>query len=81
LPIRELASYISEMHLELSEEQAELLARELRGLIDADKYFLSTRVRGLQQILDMIRPRPARKTLPPLKTYEPPTRGRYARRR
>jgi hypothetical protein len=81
LPIREWLSYIKPMNLQLSEEQADLLARELRGLIDGDRYFLSRRVRTLQEILDMIRPAPPRPALPPLKVYEPPRGGRYARRR
>jgi hypothetical protein len=55
------------MHLELSEEQAALLAKELRGLIDGDRYFLSRRVRTLQEILDMVRPPPVREPLPPLR--------------
>jgi hypothetical protein len=81
LPIRDSLSYISLMQLEISDEQAELLARELRDLIDGDRYFLSPRVRTLQEILDMIRPPPVREPPPPLKLYEPPRGGRYARRR
>jgi hypothetical protein len=69
------------MQLELSKEQADLLVREIRELIDRDRFFLSRRVRTLQAILNMIRPQPHREPLPPLRTYEPPRRGRYARRR
>jgi hypothetical protein len=69
------------MELQLSDEQAELLARELRELIDSDRFFLSQRVRTLQTILNLIRPQPLRPTLPPVKSYEPPRRGKYARRR
>jgi hypothetical protein len=68
------------MILDLSDEQAELLAKELRDLIDGDKYFLSPRVRTLIEILNMIRPEPIREPLPPLRSYEPPKRGRYKRR-
>jgi hypothetical protein len=81
LSIRESPSYIRSMHLELSDEQAALLAKELRDLIDGDRYFLSPRVRTLQEILDMIRPQPVRKPPPPLRPYEPPKMGRYRRRR
>jgi hypothetical protein len=46
------------MNLELTDEQAELLAREFRDLIDADRYFQSPRVQILREILS------ARPTLP-----------------
>jgi hypothetical protein len=81
LPIRGLGHYIRRMELQLSEEQADLLARELRTLIDGDRYFLSPRVRSLQAILDKIRPSRPREPLPPPRQYEPPRRGRYAKRR
>jgi hypothetical protein len=81
LPIRESVSYIREMHLKLCDKQAALLVKELRALIDGDRYFLSPRVRTLQEILDMIRPTARREPMAPLRTYEPPRRGRYARRR
>jgi hypothetical protein len=74
-------SYIPRMQIELSDEQAALLARELRGLIDSDRFFLSPRVRTLQEILDMIRPQPIREPPPALRNYEPPKMGRYRRRR
>jgi hypothetical protein len=32
---------IRDMNLELTDEQADTLARELRNLIDGDRYFLS----------------------------------------
>ena len=34
------------MHLELNDEQTEVLIRELAQLIDNDRYFLGPRVRG-----------------------------------
>jgi hypothetical protein len=46
------------MNLQLSDEQAAALERELRDLIDADRYFLSPRVRTLREILNKIRPEP-----------------------
>jgi hypothetical protein len=81
LPIRRLAPYIRCMDLQLSEEQADLLARELRAVIDGDRYFLSPRVRSLQAILDKFRPPRPREPLPPPRQYKPPRRGRYAKRR
>ena len=69
------------MKLQLSDEQTELLARELRELIDSDRFFLSRRVRTLQAILNLIRPQPVRPTVTPVKTYQPPRGGKYAKRR
>jgi hypothetical protein len=43
--------------------------------------FVKTSADVLQAILDLIRPQPVRLPLPPLRTYEPLRRGRYARRR
>ena len=70
------------MHLELNDEQTEVLIRELAQLIDNDRYFLGPRVRVLKEILGKLRPEPERhEPLPQLRNYEPPTRGRYRRRR
>jgi len=76
-----VCAYNEVMKLQLSDEQTELLARELRELIDSDRFFLSRRVRTLQAILNLIRPQPVRPTVPPVKTYQPPRGGKYARRR
>ena len=46
------------MNLNLSNEQASLLARELTNIIDNDRYFLSPRIRALREICNMIRPEP-----------------------
>jgi hypothetical protein len=51
------------------------------NLIDADRYFLSPRIRTLREILNKIKPEPEREPLPPIRQYEPPRRGRYAKRR
>ena len=70
------------MHLELNDEQAEALIRELHNIIQNDRYFLSPRVRVLKEILGKLRPEPERhEPLPPLRNYDPPTMGRYRRRR
>ena len=70
------------MHLELSDEQTEVLIRELAQLIDNDRYPLSPRVTVLKDIPSKLKPEPARPApLPPLRNYEPPKMGRYGRRR
>jgi hypothetical protein len=69
-------------HLELTDEQTEALIRELSQIIENDRYPLSPRIRVLKEILGMLRPEPARPApLPPQRYYEPPSKGRYARRR
>jgi hypothetical protein len=69
------------MNLELTDEEAALLLKELNGLIDGDRYFLSDRIRTLKAIRAKIRPEPVREPLPPPpKRYAPP-RATTARRR
>jgi hypothetical protein len=82
------------MNLELSDEQAAALERELRRIIDDDRYPLSPRIQMLREIRNMIRPEPVREPLPEPKLgrerpdsavslpkhYEPPSKGRYRRR-
>jgi hypothetical protein len=67
------------MHLELTDEQTEALIRDLSQIIDGDFYPFSPRIVALKEILGMMRPEPERE--PPLRHYEPPSRGRYGRRR
>ena len=70
------------MNLELTDEQTEALIRELSLIIEYDRYRLSPRIRVLKDILGQLRPEPAREApLPPPRRYEPPSKGRYARRR
>jgi hypothetical protein len=69
------------MHLDLTEEQTEALIRELSAVIDRDKFPLSPHVQVLRSILHQLRPEPVREQLPPRKSYELPSRGRYERRR
>ena len=69
------------MHLELTDQQTEALIRELSQTIDGDRYPLSPRIRVLKEILGMMRPEPAPAPLPTRRLYEPPSKGRYARRR
>jgi len=68
------------MNLNLSNEQAALLARELTTIIDNDRFFLSPRIQMLREIRSMIRPEPPRPPLSPIKHYEPPRVGRNRRR-
>jgi hypothetical protein len=61
------------MNLDLTDEEAEALLRELDGIIDGDRYFLSTRIKTLRAIRAKIRPEPVRQPLPPPpRSYEPP---------
>jgi hypothetical protein len=69
------------MNLELSDYETELLETELRHLIDDDRYPLSPRILALKGILNKIKPEPIPKSRPPVKIYEPPSKGRFARRR
>jgi hypothetical protein len=68
------------MNLELTDEQTEALIRELSLIIEYDRYRLSPRIVALKEILGQLRPEPARRPLPPLKMYAPPSKGRYRRR-
>ena len=71
------------MNLDLTDEQSEALARLLRSAIDDDRYPLSPRVRTLKEILEQLRPPPSAPAAPPppLRSYAPPSMGRYRRRR
>jgi len=71
------------MDLHLTPEQAELLVAALDRIIENDRYPLSPRIRALREIRAMLKPYPARAAAaaPPQKVYEPPTKGRYRRRR
>jgi hypothetical protein len=69
------------MNLELSNEQTAVLEKELRDIVENDRYPLSPRILTLKEILNKIRPEPVREPLPPLRHYEPPSKGRYRRRR
>ena len=60
------------MNLELSNEQTAVLEKELRDIVENDRYPLSPRILTLKEILNKIRPEPIREPLPPLKHYEPP---------
>jgi hypothetical protein len=61
------------MHLDLTDEEAAALLKELDGLINSDRYFLSPRIKTLEAIRTKLRPESVREPLPPPpKRYEPP---------
>src|SRR6516225_3704243 len=61
------------MTLDLTDHEATLLLKELNGLIDGDRYFLSDRIQPLKAIRAKIKPEPAREPPPPPpKRYAPP---------
>jgi hypothetical protein len=68
------------MNLELTDEQATALEKELLNIVENDRYQFSPRIRTLREILHMIRPEPAREPLPAIRHYEPP-RATAKRRR
>jgi hypothetical protein len=72
--------YIWGMTLELTDEQAAALTRELHDIVESDKFPFSLRIRNLREILHKLRPEPIREPLPPIRHYEPPRIGRYRRR-
>jgi hypothetical protein len=69
------------MNLDLTDEQAAALVRELLDILKDDRYPLSPRIRVLREILNKLRPEPVREPLPPIRHYEPPRVGRDRRRR
>jgi hypothetical protein len=69
------------MTVNLSDEQTAVLLGELDRIIDGDRYPFSPRIRRLKEIRASIRPYPVREPLPATKHYEPPSKGRYQRRR
>jgi hypothetical protein len=70
------------MNLELTDEQAAALLRELSDIVDGDRHFMSQRIRASKEIRAKIRPEPVRERLPPPpKRYAPPRATRGPRRR
>ena len=70
------------MNLDLTDEEAAALLRELDGIIDGDRYFMSPRIKTLRAIRAKIRPEPVREPLPPPpKQYAPPRATAKQRRR
>lgn len=66
-------------HLDLSDDEAAALTKELHDISERDRYPFSERVRTLKAILNKLRPEPVREPLPAPKVYAPP-RATAARR-
>jgi hypothetical protein len=58
--------------LDLSDEEAAVLTKELADITGNDRYPFSSRIQTLRAILAKLRPEPAREPLPPPKVYAPP---------
>jgi hypothetical protein len=56
----------------LSASEREAVIRELRRIIQVDRYRLSPRSRALRDILGKLAAQPVREPLPPPRHYEPP---------
>jgi hypothetical protein len=68
-------------HLDLSDEEAAVLIKELADITGNDRYPFSPRIQTLRAILAKLKPEPVREPLPPPpKVYAPP-RATGARRR
>jgi hypothetical protein len=67
------------MHLDLSDDEAAALIKELHDTVDNDRYPFSERVGTLKAILAKLRPEPVREPLPPPKVYAPPRATRRRR--
>jgi hypothetical protein len=59
-------------HLDLSDAA---LIKELADITGNDRYPFSSRIQTLRAILAKLRREPVREPLPPLKRYEPPSKG------
>jgi hypothetical protein len=80
--VRQFLRRRPQMDLHLTDEQVELLVAELDRIIDGDRYPLSARIRALRELRAVLKPYPERPPwAAPQKQYEPPSRGRYKRRR
>jgi hypothetical protein len=67
-------------HLDLSDDEAATLIKELHAIVKNNRYQFSPRIRTLRGILAKLQPEPSREPLPPPKVYAPP-RATAARRR
>ncbi len=68
-------------HLDLSDEEAAALTKELTDITGNDRYPLSRRIQTLRAILAKLRPERDREPLPPRKVYAPPRATAAKRRR
>jgi hypothetical protein len=77
---RQARPHIGAMRLDLTDEEAAALIKELADITGNDRYPFSRRIRSLRAILAELRPEPVREPLPPPKVYAPP-RATAGRRR
>jgi hypothetical protein len=68
------------MNLDLTDDEAAALTKELYDIVQNDRYPLSPRILTLKAMFAKLRPEPVREPLPPPKVYAPPSKGRYRRR-
>jgi hypothetical protein len=61
--------------------EAAALLKELNGIIDGDRYFLSDRIKTLKAIRAKTRPEPVRQPLPPPPEQYAPPRATASKRR
>ena len=59
-------------HLDLTDEEAAALIKELADIAGNDRYPFSPRIQTLRAILSKLRPEPVREPAPPPKLYAPP---------
>jgi hypothetical protein len=69
------------MQLDLTDEETAVLIRELTNITFSARYQLLPRIKTLNAILAKLRPEPVRQPAPTTKQYEPPSKGRYRRRK
>ncbi len=69
------------MSLDLTDDEAAALLRELDGIIDGDRYFMSQRIKTLRAIRAKISPEPVREPLPPPPKQYAPRRATAKQRR
>jgi hypothetical protein len=69
------------MNIDLSDEEAAALIKELADVTGNDRYPFSSRIQTLRAILTKLRPEPVREPLPPPKMYAPPRATAIRRRR
>jgi hypothetical protein len=60
------------MNIELDDDQAAALIKELHDIVENDPFPFSERIRTLRAVLEKLRPEPVREPLPPPKHYVPP---------
>jgi hypothetical protein len=68
-------------HLDLSDEEAAALIKELANITGNDRYPFSPRIQTLRAILTKLRTEPVREPLPPPKVYAPPRATAIRRQR